>query len=152
MTPLTADYSLWTKWVLPCGAVVLIALWQLHDRASWTYPHYLATLVACATLLAAYSFMLKRVFAGRADEVLDGGAFLQVRHGRETELVPFSQIERIECTTGPTEIRIFLRAPGHFGSVISFYPSLTRTASHQNAVYESLKARLVSAPRDGGAI
>jgi len=66
--------------------------------------------VACVALLAGYPFVLKKAFAGRADEVLDGGTFLQVRFGQEIEQVPFSNIERVECASGPTEITIYLKA------------------------------------------
>lgn len=141
--PLTVKYSLWSQWVLPYTAVLLICLWELHDEAAKGRPHFGTVYFVCG-LLCVILFFTIRKHAARRVEVLDGGTFLEVSVGAESEKVSFSNIERIEVQKffRLTCIVLVLKVPGKLGQIISFYPIPTRDLSGQNEVFETLKRRL----------
>jgi hypothetical protein len=65
------------------------------------------------------------------DEVLDGGTFLRVSYGSETEDIPLSNVKAAETSKFVTALRVelLLRTSSKFGDVISFYPHRTKDAS-----------------------
>ena len=118
--------------------------WQFRDELTGKKPDLLIAVVVSAVLFVILFFVLRRQNKEEPDEVLDGGTFLRVSYGSETEDIPISNLYAVE--TGKllrlTKIALIFKPQSRFGEVIEFYPHQEKDASGQNAVAVSLQRRI----------
>jgi hypothetical protein len=142
--PLKPTRTFLSKWILPYVGIALILGWQIRKETLKSQPEYLAMAFVSALCLVIFFFAMRRQYKGDPDAVLDGGTFLRVSFGSESEDIPISSVREVE--TGKlfrsTKIALVLKEKSRFGEVIEFYPYQKKIPSGENEVVNNLRRRL----------
>jgi hypothetical protein len=106
--------------------------------------------LAAPALMAVVGFVLmKKLMWDLADEVLDGGDFLVVKHRGMEETIPLASIMNVNATmlVNPPRITLRLDAPGRFGNEVSFSPlrSFSLNPFARSAIADDLIVRVDAA-------
>lgn len=144
MTPLKKKRTFIWKWAVPYAVLVGVGAWQFHAELAKPKPDLLIEGAVGAMMFAILFFVIRRQSREEPDEVLDGGTFIRISYGGETEDIPISNLRAVETRTWIrlTRIGLLLGTPSKFGEVISFYPLQDKDASGENAVAASLRSRM----------
>lgn len=101
-------------------------------------------------LMAVFGFFaMKRLVFDLADEVLDGGDYLDVRFGGETQRIPLAEIINVGWTSmmNPSRVVLTLRTAGRFGREIAFFPRRGKPWTGSRALVSGLIDRIDAARR-----
>jgi hypothetical protein len=141
-------------WLSAAALTACVAIPFLLDSSLWRDP--LPNLFGvCALAVFLGLFLWKTRIHRLADEVFDCEGHLKVRRGRKEEIVPFSNIDAVEVSTGGgfPRITVRLRKPTRLGAKIEFLPqaSLWGNPSGLQRVVAGLTERANQAKGAGGA-
>lgn len=153
MNRISSGATIWLKRVLPALLVVAVLAGVVpllvHEGIE---RMWFALLMGFAALAVAGFVFAKRVLP-LADEVKDGGDFLQVRRGSLEERVELDNVLNValERWQNSTRIVLRLRRPGRFGDEVAFLPrrEFKFNPFGRNAIAEDLMRR-VDRARGGG--
>jgi hypothetical protein len=140
--------SFWTplsKWIFTAiflGILAVVCLVAIVDGKLSTQPSFFVG----PTLAAVFVYVLQRVLASDlADEVLDFGEYLVVRHGKRKDRVYLRNLIKVEVSKAinPQRMTLHLVEPSLFGRLISFSPVSSKSFNPfgQHQLVEELMSR-----------
>ena len=139
-------------WLSAGALVAFVVTPSVVDGSLWQDPA--STLFGLVILGAFFVYFLWRTQIHRAaDAVLDCEDHLKVQRGRTEEVIPFSNIDTVEVSTGSgiQRITVRLRVPTRLGGKIEFLPqaSLWSNVPGVKRLASSLTDRANQAKRAG---